>query len=132
MPRIKAKEARIGVIGLGYVGLPLALAFARQGFTVLGFDTDPSKVSKLERGESYIGHISHNLIRQARDHFEPTHLFERLDEPDAILICVPTPLSPTRDPDLSFVTDSVTDDRISLTARTARHPREHHLSRDNA
>ena len=105
--KIKAREARIGVIGLGYVGLPLALAFAEKGFTVLGFDTDQSKVSKLECGESYIGHISQTLIRQARDHFEPTHLFERLDEPDAILICVPTPLSPTRDPDLSFVTDSV-------------------------
>ncbi len=104
--KIEARMARIGVIGLGYVGLPLALAFAEKGFDVLGFDTDRSKVSKLERGESYIGHISSILIGQVRDHFEPTYLFERLDEPDAILICVPTPLSPTRDPDLTFVTDS--------------------------
>ena len=104
--KIEATKARIGVIGLGYVGLPLALAFANRGFAVLGFDSDQAKVSKLERGESYIGHISHTLIGQARDHFEATHLFERLDEPDAILICVPTPLSPNRDPDLSYVTES--------------------------
>jgi UDP-N-acetyl-D-glucosamine dehydrogenase len=104
--KIEAKKARIGIIGLGYVGLPLALAFASKGFVVLGFDIDHSKVSKLTRGESYIGHISDKLIGQARDHFEATFLFERLDEPDVILICVPTPLSPTRDPDLTFVTDS--------------------------
>ena len=104
--RIEAKRARIGVIGLGYVGLPLALAFAEHGFTVLGFDTDESKVSKLNRGESYIRHIAEELIGQVHDRFEATHHFERLSEPDAILICVPTPLSPTRDPDLTFVTDS--------------------------
>ena len=77
-----------------------------MGFTVLGFDTDESKVSKLNRGESYIRHIAEELIGQVHDRFEATHHFERLSEPDAILICVPTPLSPTRDPDLTFVTDS--------------------------
>jgi UDP-N-acetyl-D-glucosamine dehydrogenase len=91
---------------LGYVGLPLALAFADRGFAVLGFDSDPSKVSKLKRGESYIGHISSAMIGQNHDRFEATCIFERLDEPDVILICVPTPLSPTRDPDLTFVTES--------------------------
>jgi UDP-N-acetyl-D-glucosamine dehydrogenase len=104
--RLDENNARIGVIGLGYVGLPLALAFAQRGFHVLGFDTDESKVSKLLRAESYIGHIPDESIAQAGDHFEATHCFERLDEPDAILICVPTPLSPTRDPDLTFVTAS--------------------------
>ncbi len=104
--KVDAIEARIGVIGLGYVGLPLALAFADRGFAVLGFDSDESKVSKLERGESYIGHISDAMIGQNHDHFKATHIFERLDEPDVILICVPTPLSPTRDPDLTFITDS--------------------------
>ncbi len=104
--KIEAIEARIGVIGLGYVGLPLALAFAHRGFAVLGFDSDPSKVSKLERGESYIGHISSTMIGQNHNRFEATCIFERLDEPDVILICVPTPLSPTRDPDLTFVTES--------------------------
>jgi len=106
LAKIEARNACIGIIGLGYVGLPLALAFAARGFKVLGFDSDESKVVKLKRGESYIGHISNALITQARKQFEPTHDFERLDEPDAILICVPTPLSPTRDPDLTFVTDS--------------------------
>ncbi len=104
--KIEATEARIGVIGLGYVGLPLALAFADRGFAVLGFDSDPSKVSKLERGESYIGHISSTMIGQNHNRFEATCIFDRLDEPDVILICVPTPLSPTRDPDLTFVTES--------------------------
>ena len=104
--KIEAIEARIGVIGLGYVGLPLALAFAGRGFAVLGFDSDQSKVSRLKRGESYIGHISSTMISRNRDRFEATCIFDRLDEPDVILICVPTPLSPTRDPDLTFVTES--------------------------
>ena len=104
--KIEARKARIGIIGLGYVGLPLALAFAEKGFGVLGFDTDESKVARLKQGESYIGHISDALIARAGDNLETTTAFERLDEPDAILICVPTPLTPTRDPDLTFVTDS--------------------------
>jgi UDP-N-acetyl-D-glucosamine dehydrogenase len=104
--KIEARKARIGIIGLGYVGLPLALAFAEKGFGVLGFDTDESKVARLKQGESYIGHISDVLIARAGDKLEATTAFERLDEPDAILICVPTPLTPTRDPDLAYVTDS--------------------------
>src|SRR5262249_5021234 len=82
--KIEAIKARVGVIGLGYVGLPLALAFAQRGFDVLGFDSDESKVSRLKRGESYIGHISQTSIRNNCDHFEATFSFERLDEPDVI------------------------------------------------
>jgi UDP-N-acetyl-D-glucosamine dehydrogenase len=104
--KIGANRIRVGIIGLGYVGLPLALAFARQGLSVLGFDTDPMKVDRLARGESYIGHISGDSIREAAGLFEATHQFQRLDEPDAILICVPTPLSPSRDPDLAYVAAS--------------------------
>jgi UDP-N-acetyl-D-glucosamine dehydrogenase len=104
--KIETRKARIGIIGLGYVGLPLALAFAEKGFGVLGFDTDELKVARLKQGESYIGHISDALIARAGDKLEATTAFERLDEPDAILICVPTPLTPTRDPDLTYVTDS--------------------------
>jgi UDP-N-acetyl-D-glucosamine dehydrogenase len=107
---IKAKigtdRACVGIIGLGYVGLPLALAFAAKGIRVLGFDTDPGKVDRLGRGESYIGHIPGDAIRTAAGRFEATHDFHRLDEPDAILICVPTPLSTARDPDLSYVAAS--------------------------
>ena len=95
------------MIGLGYVGLPLARAFSEQGIRVLGFDTDLAKVEKLSRGESYIGHISSEVVRRMRDQgFEATDQFNRLDEPDVILICVPTPLTETRDPDLSFVINS--------------------------
>jgi UDP-N-acetyl-D-glucosamine dehydrogenase len=97
----------VGIIGLGYVGLPLALAFSRNGFRVLGFDLDRAKVERLNRGESYIGHISTEAVGAMRaSRFEATTTFERLDEPDAILICVPTPLTEARDPDLSYVVNS--------------------------
>jgi UDP-N-acetyl-D-glucosamine dehydrogenase len=99
--------ARIGIIGLGYVGLPLARAFAERGFSVLGFDTDASKVIRLQRGESYIGHITDQVIRRMRGQcFEATDRFDRLDEPDAVIICVPTPLTETREPDLTYVIQS--------------------------
>jgi UDP-N-acetyl-D-glucosamine dehydrogenase len=105
--KIDSGSIRVGIIGLGYVGLPLALAFAEAGLSVLGFDTDEIKVAKLTRGESYIGHIANAQIVGVRERFEATHQFQRLDEPDAVLICVPTPLSATRDPDLTYVTNSV-------------------------
>src|SRR3954470_19099105 len=92
--RIETKQARVGVIGLGYVGLPLAQAFAAAGFPVLGFDIDPKKVSALAAGQSYIGHIKPDAVAaMLRDGFEPTDHFDRLEEPDAIIICVPTPLT---------------------------------------
>ncbi|HEV3164659.1 MAG TPA: nucleotide sugar dehydrogenase [Isosphaeraceae bacterium] len=104
LARIKGRTASVGIIGLGYVGLPLARAFAGGGFPVLGFDVDPAKIARLQKGESYIGHISADVIRGMREHgFEATDRFERLNEPDAILICVPTPLTETREPDLSYI-----------------------------
>jgi UDP-N-acetyl-D-glucosamine dehydrogenase len=107
LSRIKAKTARIGIIGLGYVGLPLARAFTDKGYTVLGFDTDVSKVERLKGGVSYIGHIPDDVVRQMRGrNFEPTSDFLRLEEPEAIIICVPTPLTEAREPDLSFVIKS--------------------------
>lgn len=105
--KIESRTAVIGVIGLGYVGLPLARAFAAKDLKVLGFDTDPAKVSRLNRGESYIGHIASESIQtMLRNGFEATNDFDRLDEPDVILICVPTPLTETREPDLSYVINS--------------------------
>lgn len=105
--RIAARGIRVAIIGLGYVGLPLARGFCASGFSVLGFDIDPAKVDKLNRGESYIGHIDSTAIRgMVEAGFEATADFARLDEPDAILICVPTPLTPTRDPDLRYVEGS--------------------------
>jgi len=105
---IGQRTAIVGVIGLGYVGLPVARAFTAVGFRVLGFDIDPAKVERLNRGESYIGHIPAEVIATMRQQgFEATVDFGRLNEPDAIIICVPTPLTEDHQPDLSFVVNSV-------------------------
>ena len=105
--KIESATARVGIIGLGYVGLPLARAFSDRGIAVLGFDVDPAKVARLERGESYIGHIENATIRQMRENkFEATLDFERLDEPEVIIICVPTPLTDAREPDLTYIVNS--------------------------
>jgi UDP-N-acetyl-D-glucosamine dehydrogenase len=105
--RIETREAIIGVLGLGYVGLPLARAFSRRGIRVLGFDVDPEKVERLGRCESYLGSIPDAEIAEMQQSgFKATCDFKRLAEPDALLICVPTPLTPTREPDLTFVRQS--------------------------
>ncbi|MBM3999903.1 MAG: nucleotide sugar dehydrogenase [Planctomycetes bacterium] len=102
---LQDKTARVGVVGLGYVGLPLIHAFIDAGFKTIGFDVDGEKVARLKAGESYIKHIPSDWIGKCVGEraFEPTADMGRLDEADAILICVPTPLSASRDPDLSFV-----------------------------
>jgi UDP-N-acetyl-D-glucosamine dehydrogenase len=102
---IEARTAKVGVIGLGYVGLPLVLEFHRGGFPVIGFDIDAEKVDALQAGTSYIAHIDAGRIRAALQggRFEATSDFGRLAEADAILICVPTPLTPQREPDLSYI-----------------------------
>lgn len=102
---LRDKRAKIGVIGLGYVGLPLIRAFISAGYRTLGFDVDQSKVDCLLKGESYIAHIPADWIAMCirEKTFEPTSDMARLAEADAILICVPTPLSDSRDPDLSYV-----------------------------
>lgn len=102
---IRTKQAVIGVIGLGYVGLPLIRAFTAVGFRCMGFDVDQSKVDKLKAGQSYIKHIDAAALAQlVRDkQFEPTVDMSRLGEADCIVICVPTPLNDSRDPDLSFI-----------------------------
>ncbi len=106
--RIAAREARVAVIGLGYVGLPLVELFAAAGFSVLGFDIDPVKVDTLNRGESYIGHVNSDRVAamRASGRFEAHTDFARLAEVDAILICVPTPLDDHRGPDLSAVVNT--------------------------
>ncbi len=104
--RIKSKDAVIGIIGLGYVGLPLGLEYAAKGFKVVGFDVDESKIPRLMRGESYIKHISSEKIKSVVDSgkFEATADFSRLSEVDAIIICVPTPLNDHREPDMKYIT----------------------------
>jgi UDP-N-acetyl-D-glucosamine dehydrogenase len=101
----KGAQLKVGIIGCGYVGLPLALRFAEAGHKVTGFDTDPAKVSMLNAGKSYIEHIQRTKIQQFVNsrHFSATTDFSKLKETDAILICVPTPLDERREPDLSYV-----------------------------
>lgn len=100
---IAAREAVVGIVGLGYVGLPLALRFADVGFRVVGFDIDEAKVDALNRGVSYIEHIDSALVRKARSRFAGTTDFAQVAEVDVLIICVPTPLNAYREPDLSFV-----------------------------
>ncbi|MGA2797816.1 MAG: nucleotide sugar dehydrogenase [Thermoguttaceae bacterium] len=102
------RSAKVGVIGLGYVGLPLIRAFISGGFKTMGFDLDQAKVDKLRSGQSYIKHISSQWIANhvSDGNFEPTADMRRLAEADALLICVPTPLNETRDPDLTYIVSS--------------------------
>ncbi|HEY4542169.1 MAG TPA: nucleotide sugar dehydrogenase, partial [Noviherbaspirillum sp.] len=104
LARLESRTATIGIVGLGYVGLPLMLRYVDAGFKVLGIDIDEDKVARLNRGESYIEHIPAKEIDTARGRgFEATTDFSRAKEPDALIICVPTPLNAYREPDLSFV-----------------------------
>ncbi len=120
MAKIKNKQALVGIIGLGYVGLPLVLRFGQVGFRVLGFDTDDRKVEALNRGESYIKHIPSARLaellksRNGRQ-FEATSDMARLGEPDVLIICVPTPLTSRREPDLRYITS--TTRQIAATLR---------------
>lgn len=103
--KIKNNSLTIGVIGLGYVGLPLCLTFLRKGTTVMGFDLDDRKIHSIEKGESYIKHIpSDELAKHIKDgSFTATTDFAELNKPDALLICVPTPLTKNREPDLKYI-----------------------------
>ena len=103
--KIAEQQACVGVIGLGYVGLPLLHAFIQAGFSTLGFDVDGEKVRRLNAGESYIRHIPSEWIAQwlAAKKFSATEQMTHLAEADVLLICVPTPLSDSRDPDLRYV-----------------------------
>jgi UDP-N-acetyl-D-glucosamine dehydrogenase len=105
--RIEARKARVGIIGLGYVGLPLALLYSEQKFPVTGFDIDTKKVDTLAKGGSYIFRISPEEIQSAKGSgFNATSDYSRIREMDAIIICVPTPLNEYHEPDLSFITNT--------------------------
>jgi UDP-N-acetyl-D-glucosamine dehydrogenase len=105
--KIEQKQARVAVIGLGYVGLPLALLYTEEKFSVTGFDIDARKVSTLDQGGSYIFRIPATEIQAAKKKgFSATAEYSRLTEMDAIIICVPTPLNEYHEPDLSFITDT--------------------------
>src|SRR5450432_4553556 len=105
LARIQSRQAKIGIIGLGYVGLPLGLLFSEEKFQVLGFDIDANKVNALNSGNSYIHRILPAEIQQAREKgFSATSDYTRLNEVDAVIIAVPTPLNEYHEPDLSYIT----------------------------
>ncbi len=114
---IQRKDALVGVVGLGYVGLPLIQAFVDAGFRTMGFDVDQRKVDRLMAGESYIKHIpSERIAKQiAEDRFVATADMQRLAEPEIVIICVPTPLTESREPDLSYITS--TSEQIAASLR---------------
>ncbi len=103
-----SREAKIGVIGLGYVGLPLICAMCDKDFQAVGFDIDPDKIEKLNRGESYIGNIHNDKISAfvKSDKLKPTDRFDLLSKMDAIIMCVPTPLNRNREPDMSYIVET--------------------------
>jgi UDP-N-acetyl-D-glucosamine dehydrogenase len=105
--KLNEKKATIGIVGLGYVGLPLMLRYCEVGYKVIGFDIDQSKVDALRNGKSYIEHIPSQAIEGAcAKGFDPTSDFSRVSEADALILCVPTPLNKYREPDLSFILDT--------------------------
>jgi UDP-N-acetyl-D-glucosamine dehydrogenase len=107
---IKSKKAKIGIIGMGYVGLPLARLFSRRGFKVIGFDIDKQKVLLLNSGKSYIKHIPSKDIQEMLGYnFTSTTEFRRLKEIDVIIICVPTPLTHMKEPDMSFIINTANE-----------------------
>ncbi len=106
--KIQSKTATVGIVGLGYVGLPLADALHAGGLGVLGFDVDPTKIENLEKGINYLKHLGADMTERlsASDKFDATIDFDRLGEPDVILVCVPTPVGTHLEPDLSYVIDT--------------------------
>lgn len=118
--RIESKTATIGVVGLGYVGLPLCAAFVRAGYTTVGFDIDGQKIEDLEAHRNYLSHLGEHFVRELNEsgRFSATSDFGRLGEPDAVLICVPTPLGIHLEPDLSYVEQ--TADAIAKTLRAGQ------------
>ncbi|KQV19505.1 UDP-N-acetyl-D-glucosamine dehydrogenase [Rhizobium sp. Root1203] len=108
LSKLNQRDAVIGIVGLGYVGLPLMLRYSEVGYAVVGFDIDSKKVDQLNSGQSYIEHISGDAVRHAKEAgFVATTDFSRAGEVDALILCVPTPLNKYREPDLSFVINTV-------------------------
>ncbi len=105
MDKVSSRDGKVGIVGLGYVGLPLAIEFTKAGFHVLGLDIDPGKTKMLSKGESYIKHIPSGILSQINStgRFEASTDFSRSAECDAVIICVPTPLTRHREPDMSYI-----------------------------
>ena len=114
--RIDNRTAKVGVIGLGYVGLPLAVELSAAGFEVTGFDIDSEKIRSIEQGISYIGDVSSEELQAVRegDRFRATTDFDHLHDVQVVNVCVPTPLTKTKDPDVSFMANAVEEIRDRL------------------
>ncbi len=108
LDKIASRKARLGVVGMGYVGLPLSVAFARAGFQVIGVDVDAQRVASIQRGESYVEDVASEQLRPLRDQglLTASANYADLRQVDAISICVPTPLKKTKDPDISYIIDA--------------------------
>ena len=107
--KLEAKEAVIGIVGLGYVGFPLLLAYAANGYRCIGFDVDQYKIDHIKAGKGYIDHIDTSALKTAVDDgiIDATLDFARISDVDAVIICVPTPLNRHLEPDLSYVTGTM-------------------------
>jgi UDP-N-acetyl-D-glucosamine dehydrogenase len=108
LKKLKNKEAKIAVIGLGYVGLPLSVAYAEVGYPTLGFDIDPTKIEMIEKGECYLKHFGDDYVLKAnKNGFKATSDFKQISDCEALILCVPTPLNKYREPDLSYITGTM-------------------------
>ena len=113
--KIKSKKITVGIIGLGYVGLPLVVRFCEENINVIGFDIDNEKIKLLANGKTYIKHIpNEKIISSLKSGFEPTSNFGLISKVDAILICVPTPLGVHNEPDLSFILNTINQIKLYL------------------
>ena len=114
--KLSSRKARLGVIGLGYVGLPLSVEMAEAGFSVVGIDSDPRKVAEINEGRSYISDVPTEVLSKhvSDGRISATNDKSALGSLDAISICVPTPLSKTKDPDVSYILDAVASIRKNL------------------
>ena len=101
--KINKKTAKIGIIGLGYVGLPLTLQFSKKKFEVFGFDIDVKKINMLNNNKSYIKHISSKFIKRNKENLTFTSSFNQIGKVDIIILCLPTPLTLSLKPDLSYI-----------------------------
>ena len=130
--KIEQRQARVGIIGLGYVGLPLALLYSEQKFRITGFDIDSRKIETLAKGGSYIYRIAPEEIQAAKANgFSATSDYSQLTAMDAIIICVPTPLNEYHEPDLSFITNTTHAIAPHLRAGTTCGVGEHDVSRNH-
>ena len=128
--KILARESVIGVIGLGYVGLPLVIRFLQEGFNAVGFDIDKKKINILNAGKSYIKHIDTDTLSFIKNNkFTATTDYRKIAKVDIIIICVPTPLSVHNEPNLSYINDTLNSIKPFIKKKSTLNSREHYLSR---